>query len=139
MALAKGGRRVAVVEAMGQVGGNCLHYGTIPSKALRHSVQLVADYRRHPLFRDQVGALSVSYPELLRDAGQVTAEQVRIRQRHYVRNGVDLVHGRARLSGPHEVAVEGGQGSSQGSEALEAEHIVIATGARPYRPPDVDF
>ncbi len=139
MALAKGGRRVAVVEAMDRVGGNCLHYGTIPSKALRHSVQLVADYRRHPLFRDQVGALSVSYPELLRDAGQVTAEQVRIRQRHYVRNGVDLVHGRARLDGPHEVALEGGPGKGNGGETLTAEHIIIATGARPYRPPGVDF
>ncbi|MDZ7750557.1 MAG: Si-specific NAD(P)(+) transhydrogenase [Gammaproteobacteria bacterium] len=135
MALAKDGRRVAVVEAMDKVGGNCLHYGTIPSKALRHSVQLVADYRRHPLFRDQVGALSVSYPDLLRDAGQVTAEQVRIRQRHYVRNGVDLIHGRARLVGPHEVALEG----AQGGDALAADHIILATGARPYHPPEVDF
>ena len=43
MKLAKRGKRVAVVEMHDQVGGNCTHKGTIPSKALRHAIQLLAD------------------------------------------------------------------------------------------------
>ncbi|WP_295447543.1 FAD-dependent oxidoreductase, partial [uncultured Thiodictyon sp.] len=39
MKLAKSGRQVAVVEAHSAVGGGCTHWGTIPSKALRHSIQ----------------------------------------------------------------------------------------------------
>ena len=38
MKLAKAGQRVAVVEAHSQVGGGCTHWGTIPSKALRHNI-----------------------------------------------------------------------------------------------------
>ncbi len=47
MKLAKAGQRVAVIEAHTQVGGGCTHWGTIPSKALRHDIQMLADYRRH--------------------------------------------------------------------------------------------
>ena len=39
MSAAKKGKRVAVVEEQDTVGGNCTHKGTIPSKALRHSVK----------------------------------------------------------------------------------------------------
>ena len=38
MQLAKAGKNVAVVEKHTTVGGGCTHWGTIPSKALRHSV-----------------------------------------------------------------------------------------------------
>ena len=38
MNAAKAGRKVAMVDSRRQVGGNCTHLGTIPSKALRHSV-----------------------------------------------------------------------------------------------------
>ena len=39
MKSAKEGRRVAVVEDLARVGGNCTHRGTIPSKALREGIQ----------------------------------------------------------------------------------------------------
>ncbi len=37
MMLAKNHRKVAVVERYAEVGGGCTHWGTIPSKALRHA------------------------------------------------------------------------------------------------------
>ena len=39
MMLAKNHRKVAVVERYTEVGGGCTHWGTIPSKALRHAVK----------------------------------------------------------------------------------------------------
>ena len=51
MKLAKSGQRVAVVEAHNKVGGGCTHWGTIPSKTLRHGIQMLADCRRNPLFQ----------------------------------------------------------------------------------------
>jgi len=50
MTLAKAGQHVAVLEKHYDVGGGCTHWGTIPSKALRHSVQILAEYRSWPLF-----------------------------------------------------------------------------------------
>jgi len=42
MKLAKCGHQVAMIEHYRDVGGGCTHWGTIPSKALRHSVQMVS-------------------------------------------------------------------------------------------------
>ena len=136
MKLAKAGQRVAVVEAHSQVGGGCTHWGTIPSKALRHNIQLLADYRRNPLFQHTLDQVEIEFPDLLRAADTVITEQVRTRYRYYQRNRVEVLFGRARLVDPHQVEVLRPDGVA---ELFSAEHIVIATGSRPYRPPDVDF
>jgi len=124
------------VERHHEVGGGCTHWGTIPSKSLRHAVQQLADYRADPLFRRLLGGVEVSYHELLASAGQVIRQQVQMRERFYLRNDVDLITGSARFTDPHAVEVSDG-----GARPLRAsaEHFVIAVGSRPYHPPDVDF
>ncbi|MCU7930887.1 MAG: Si-specific NAD(P)(+) transhydrogenase [Candidatus Thiodiazotropha sp. (ex Codakia rugifera)] len=136
MKLVKSGKRVAIIEAYDKVGGGCTHWGTIPSKALRHNIQLLRDYRRNPLFQHTQDQVQVEYSDLLQATGEVINEQVRSRLRHYARNRVDVIHGRARFVGTHQVDVvqSGGVG-----EEIVAEHFVIATGSRPYHPEDVDF
>jgi NAD(P) transhydrogenase len=136
MRLAKAGRRVAVVERHAKVGGGCTHWGTIPSKALRQSVQMLADCRRHPLFQSIGKHLSVSYPDLLGGAQGVIAEQVKTRHRHYERNGVALIDGQARFVGPNTVEVARPEG---GTKRYTADSLVVATGSHPYRPANVDF
>lgn len=136
MRLAKAGHRVAVVDALPRVGGGCTHWGTIPSKALRHSIQMLADYRRNPLFAHTGGLVHVEFPQLLKAAEAVIEDQVRTRYRHYRRNGVALLIGRARFVDAHEIALQRPDGAV---DHLRAEHFVIATGSRPYHPPDVDF
>ena len=44
MNAAKKGKKVAVIEEAQDVGGSCTHWGTIPSKALRHSVKHIISY-----------------------------------------------------------------------------------------------
>ncbi|WP_373509884.1 FAD-dependent oxidoreductase, partial [Thiocapsa sp.] len=136
MKLAKAGHRIAVVEAHNAVGGGCTHWGTIPSKALRHSIQMLADYRRNPLFQHTQHQIEVAFPDLLRAADGVINDQVRTRYRYYQRNRVEVVFGRARFLGPNLIEV---QRPGSVTEELHAKHIVIATGSRPYHPPDVDF
>ena len=51
MNAAKAGRKVAMVDSRRQVGGNCTHLGTIPSKALRHSVRQIMQFNTNPMFR----------------------------------------------------------------------------------------
>jgi NAD(P) transhydrogenase len=136
MKLAKAGRRVAVIEAYDQVGGGCLHWGTIPSKALRHSIQMLADYRRNPVFRLTDYQIDVDYPQLLQAAGAVIQEQVKIANRYYSRNHVRVIHGHGCLLDPYTVEVREKAGKQL---RFSAEHIIIATGSRPYHPPDIDF
>jgi NAD(P) transhydrogenase len=136
MTLSKHGKSVALIEKYSQVGGGCTHWGTIPSKALRHAVQLLADYRHHPLFEHTLANQSVSYPDLLKTADSVINKQVSMRHRFYIRNHVDLIHGTASFADEHTLSIRLEDG---GNLQLAADYFVIATGSRPYQPADVVF
>ncbi|MFC1349841.1 MAG: FAD-dependent oxidoreductase [gamma proteobacterium symbiont of Phacoides pectinatus] len=135
MKLNKAGKRVAIVEMHQQVGGGCTHWGTIPSKALRHNIQLLVDYRRNPLFAHIAEQIRIDYPQLLAAAEGVIQEQVTTRYRYYARNRVEILHGRGRFLDAGTLAVE--QGGKERHH--QAEHYVIATGSSPYHPAQIDF
>ncbi|MGH8482704.1 MAG: Si-specific NAD(P)(+) transhydrogenase [Nevskiaceae bacterium] len=136
MMAAKNRQRVAVVERHFEVGGGCTHWGTIPSKALRHAVKLVHDLRKNPLLKEYRRNLNLSYPQLLHAADGVVAKQVAQRRRHYERNKIVALEGEARFTDPHHLEVR-----RAGASALKvrADHVVIAAGSRPYHPPELDF
>ncbi|HXH04759.1 MAG TPA: Si-specific NAD(P)(+) transhydrogenase [Candidatus Competibacteraceae bacterium] len=137
MRAVKGGKSVAVVERHHQVGGGCTHWGTIPSKALRQSISRLLEFNSNPLYRSLGAPLRFSYPELLRTAETVIANQVALRRNFYDRNQVEVVRGHGRFLDAHTLEVVTPDGKP--TARLKAEHFVIATGSRPYRPRDVDF
>ncbi|RLB65316.1 MAG: Si-specific NAD(P)(+) transhydrogenase [Deltaproteobacteria bacterium] len=136
MQAAKAGKSVIVVERYNQVGGGCTHWGTIPSKSLRHAIQELTDFKQHPLYRQAARATRVTLPEMLQSAASVIARQVDMRQGFYERNRVEVIQGHARFVDDHSIEIELPSGRS---DRLEAEHFIIATGSRPYRPKEVDF
>lgn len=136
MKLAKCGQRVAMIEHYRDVGGGCTHWGTIPSKALRHSVQMVSRYRQDPIFRRHAGHVDVTWQELVKSAQSVIDKQVTMRESFYFRNRVDLHRGTASFVDANTVKVMLKNGSE---EFCKADHIVIATGSLPYRPDDIKF
>lgn len=135
MNAAKNGKRVAVIEAQQQVGGNCTHKGTIPSKALRHSVKQIMQFNTHRMFRDIGEPRWFSFPKVLERSQRVIEKQVQLRTGFYARNRVDVFFGHACFVDPNTVEVR----DSHGVEFLKAQKIVIATGSRPYRPADINF
>jgi NAD(P) transhydrogenase len=127
MGLAKAGQRVAVVDSNPRVGGNCTHQGTIPSKALRQSIQQLEESGNYR---------ETNFQSLLKTARSVIEKQVDLRTGFYERNFVDMLEGRARFVDAQTVEVTAGSGARR---RFQADAFVIATGARPYHPPDVDF
>ncbi len=136
MNAAKKGCKVAVVEFRDQVGGNCTHVGTIPSKALRHSVKQIMEFNTNPMFRDIGEPRWFSFPKVLKSAEKVIANQVMMRTGFYARNRVDVYFGQARFSDANTVRIQHAQRSD---DILKAKNVIIATGSRPYQPDDVDF
>ncbi|MEP7313659.1 MAG: Si-specific NAD(P)(+) transhydrogenase [Pseudomonadota bacterium] len=136
MMAAKNHRKVAVIERYSEVGGGCTHWGTIPSKALRHAVKTLSDVRSNPLLRDAASKLSVTFPELLATADTVIESQVQMRRRFYDRNKVPVLSGEATFIDAHTVQVKP---RLEPAYRLTADYIVIATGSRPYHPPGLDF
>jgi NAD(P) transhydrogenase len=136
MSAAKKGRKVAVVEMRDQVGGNCTHVGTIPSKALRHSVKQIIEFNTNPMFRDIGEPRWFSFPKVLKRAEKVIANQVMMRTGFYARNRVDVYFGRAVFEDGNSVRIKQEQ---REDDLLKAKNVVIATGSRPYQPEDIDF
>ena len=133
---AKAGMKVGVVESYSMVGGNCTHKGTIPSKSLRHVVKQIIRFNTNNLFHRAGKALWPSYPEVLKQAGQVIPRQVDMRSEFYVHNRIHLHIGNAEFEDEHTVLVRTGEGAI---EKIVADKIVISTGSRPYNPDNVDF
>lgn len=136
MRAAKGGRKVVVVDRRDRVGGSCTHQGTIPSKALRHSVGQLLGFRRNPLYAEVAHQIQVSFPDLCKAAGSVIDKQSTMRRDFYLRNRVEFVHGTAHFIDEHTVEIDRPKGSAR---QFKAKNVVIATGSRPYHPPELDF
>ncbi len=136
MNAAKHGRRVAIVEEQNSVGGNCTHKGTIPSKALRHSVKQIIEFNTNPMFRDIGEPRWFSFSKVLKRAEKVMSNQVMLRTNFYARNRVDVFFGRAEFENKNTIIVKE---TAKGDETLRAKSVVIATGSRPYCPADIDF
>lgn len=136
MMAAKNHRKVAVAERYVEVGGGCTHWGTIPSKALRHAVKTLSDVRTNPLLREIAGGLNVTFPQLLSTADSVIEAQVQMRRRFYDRNRVPVLEGQAYFIDAHTLQI---QPRVEPVYRVTADHFVIATGSRPYHPPGLDF
>ncbi|MFC4258627.1 Si-specific NAD(P)(+) transhydrogenase [Marinobacter lacisalsi] len=131
----KHGKRVAIIEDKPTVGGNCTHWGTIPSKALRHSVKQIITFNTNQMFRDIGEPRWFSFPRVLQNAQKVIEKQVKLRTQFYSRNRVDLINGRAFFLDKNRLEVRG----HKTAEVLNFKQAVVATGSRPYMPPDVNF
>jgi len=136
MMAAKNHKRVAVVERHFEVGGGCTHWGTIPSKALRHAVKLFHDLRVNPQLREYRRNLNLTFPQLQHTAVGVVAKQVAQRRRYYERNKIAVLEGEAHFVDPHQLEIR-----RTGATPLkvQADYVVIAAGSRPYHPPELDF
>ena len=101
MGLVKQGARVAVIERYQNVGGDCTHWGTIPSKALRHAVSRIIEFNQNPLYSDHSRLLRSSFADILNHADNVINQQTRMRQGFYERNHCEILQGNARFVDEH--------------------------------------
>ncbi|MCG6342435.1 Si-specific NAD(P)(+) transhydrogenase [Vibrio fluvialis] len=136
MGLSKAGLNVAIIEKESSVGGGCTHWGTIPSKALRHAVSRIIEFNSNPLFCKNNTSLHATFSTILGHAKTVIDKQTRLRQGFYDRNQCSLIFGTAQFVDANTVAVTK---SDNTVDLYTADKFVIATGSRPYRPNDVDF
>ncbi len=124
--------RVALVEK-NEMGGDCLHTGCVPSKALLRSARLLADIRRAPEFGIRVAAPEVDFAAVMARVQRVIGDIApHDSVERYTRLGVTCVQGTATITSPWTVDVAAADGTTR---TLTTTHIVIAAGARPVVPP----
>lgn len=136
MTAAKNGKSVAVVDRQVEIGGGCVHWGTIPSKSLRHVIGQYQRFKSDPIFSRCVDDLDVTFPDMLRRASSVIDQQVTMRRGFYDRNDVRIVDGLGKFVDEHTIEVTNDEGVV---EVIKGDKIIIAVGTRPWRPKGVDF
>jgi NAD(P) transhydrogenase len=132
------GKKVALVEKEAVPGGACANTGTIPSKALRETALAIQQARSRDAHGIELKVSStVTVPELMGRRGLVTArEHGRIRDA-LSHAGVETFRGKASFVDPHTVRVTTPGGF--GFQDIGAEVVLLATGTRPFHPPQYTF
>jgi len=128
------GKKVLLVER-DRLGGECLNYGCIPSKALLHVAGLKHKVERAAEMGLKVSGVTIDLPQLQTWKSGVVERLTNGVATLCKGNGVEVVKGEARFSGPHTLLVR----SPGGVETIEAANIILATGGRPVDLPSFRF
>jgi dihydrolipoamide dehydrogenase len=117
------GRKVAVVEREA-LGGVCLNWGCIPTKALLRNAEVINLLGQGGDYGFKIENLTVDYAPAQKRSRQVSDRLVKGVGFLFRKNNITHVAGAGELVGPKQVKV------TPSGQILEAKNIIIATGAR---------
>jgi pyruvate/2-oxoglutarate dehydrogenase complex dihydrolipoamide dehydrogenase (E3) component len=124
--------KVTLIEGH-KMGGDCLNYGCVPSKALIKSAKLMHQMRHGATYGIAGAQAQMSFADVMERVQRVVKEvEPHDSVERYNGLGVDVVIGRAMVLDPWHVQVTKPDGSMQ---TLSTRAIVLATGAEPFVPP----
>lgn len=124
--------KVTLIES-GKMGGDCLNFGCVPSKALIRSAKLAHQIRHAERYGLKASTPTFSFHEIMARVHRVIAEIApHDSVERYTGLGVEVIEGRATIIDPWTVEIAGADGVTQ---RLTGRAIVIAAGARPFVPP----
>jgi glutathione reductase (NADPH) len=115
------GWSVAVIDHL-PFGGTCALRGCDPKKMLISGAEVI-DMTRRMHGRGVTGELAISWPDLMAFKRTFTDPIPQKQEHHYAAQSIDTFHGKARFTGRDTIDVAG--------QAIQARHVLIATGARP--------
>ena len=123
--------KVTLIEA-GEMGGDCLNYGCVPSKALIKSAKVVEQIRHSERYGLNNTQPDFAFKNIMARIHKVIADIApNDSVERYTDLGVEVLKGYAKLIDPWTVEIALNDG---GIQTLTARSIVIATGARPFVP-----
>ncbi len=119
--------KVTLIEQH-KMGGDCLNYGCVPSKAVLRSAKLLSHISRSQDFGVRAASADFDFAEIMERVQQVIRDiEPHDSPERYESMGVEVIQGRARITSPWIVEVDG--------RVLTTRAIVIAAGAEPLVPP----
>jgi dihydrolipoamide dehydrogenase len=131
------GLRVALVEKEEKLGGVCLNWGCIPTKALLKQAELYRLFQRAGEFGFSVGQVGFDWKKVIQRSRQVAERLSKGVEYLMKKNKVAVVRGRGRLVSGPKVEVREPKGAVVNT--LTARHVVLATGSRPQTLPGVQL
>ena len=127
------GMNVGVVEKA-ELGGVCLNWGCIPTKALLKSAQ-VYDYIKHAEdYGIDVKEAKVNFDDMIQRSRGSAGKMNKGIQFLFKKNNIDTLRGHGKLAGKGKVAVTG---DGDKKTTYEAKHIILATGGHARALPNI--
>ena len=126
------GMSVALIEQEETLGGICLNWGCIPSKALLRNAEVLRLIREADRFGISTGEVGADFDAAITRSREVVSKLVGGVAFLMRKNGVEVVRGRGRLVSEQTIRVE------PSGQTVAATQIIIATGARPKVLPGLD-
>ncbi|MFT2098297.1 FAD-dependent oxidoreductase [Marinomonas sp. 2405UD66-6] len=124
--------KVTLIEA-NKMGGDCLNYGCVPSKAIIKSAKIAQQMRHAENYGLNSSEPTFSFKKVMARVHDVISQiEPHDSVERYTALGVDVVQGYGKLIDPWTVEIQLNDG---GTKRMTARSIVLATGARPFVPP----
>ena len=134
---AKLGKRVAVAEAGGVVGGVCIAKGTMPSKTLREAALYLSGYKERNVYGASYSVKEkITMADLLHRTDYVIRTEMDVVRHQLLRNSIELHAAHASFVDAHTIRLDS-PGSQQ--QQITADKIVVATGTNAARDTHIPF
>ncbi len=127
------GLKTALVEKQ-HLGGICLNWGCIPTKALLKGAEVAHTLAHAADFGFTTGEVNFDIKRLVRHSRDVSAKLTGGIAYLMQKNGITVIDGTARLTAKGTLSVL----AETGESAYKADHIILATGARPRALPGIE-
>ena len=129
------GRKVALIEKE-HLGGVCLNWGCIPSKALLHAANVLDTVQAAGTLGITVTDITIDFARTLAHSRTIVDRQTRGLEFLMRKNRIEVHTGTATFTDPHTVQITGPEGRPA---QLQADTFIIATGGRPRALPGLPF
>lgn len=131
---AKAGMKVTLIEK-GPLGGLCVNWGCIPTKALLRSAEVFDLLKKAASYGLDIESATIDLGEVVKRSRNIVQKLSKGIAFMLRRAGVEVIQGEAVFSGPHTLDIfrEG-----HPVQFIEATHIIIASGARPREVPGLE-
>ena len=132
---AQRGKKVAVVEKQKSLGGTCLIWGCIPTKALlehAHALKVIQSAQEWGV-TIPAGVPTIDMRQVLARKDKVVSGLTKGIEFLFKKNKIDWIKGTARLAGQGAIEVSNGD-----KQTLQASQIIVATGSAPRSVPGIE-
>jgi len=129
------GRKVSIIEKA-ELGGVCLNWGCIPSKALLKSAAVYEEMKHASDFGFETGELKVNFPKIIERSRDVAGKLSGGVSYLMKKNKVEVIAGEGTLEKGNKVKVKDKSGKEQ---TYKFKDIIIATGARARPLPGIEI
>jgi dihydrolipoamide dehydrogenase len=128
------GLKVALVEKDDRCGGTCLNRGCIPTKALLHAAEVMDGvHEASERWGIKATVESIDYSATVANREDIVTKNVKGLEGHLKKDGIAILRGRGRVTGPRSVQVEGV------GEVTATRALVLASGSQPRSIPGLEI